>query len=132
MKRTLLCGLLACALLSMPARAVRAVPVQVDGTLLEKRGTLSDGVTYVPLRTLLDTLGGWELSWDAQAKEAVALSSSARLTASPEKGAVTFNGAEYPGHGLRGRRPHLRSSAAGVQYFRGLRRVGPGGWAAPR
>lgn len=96
MKRTLLCGLLAAALLSMPARAVRAVPVQVDGTLLEKRGTLSDGVTYVPLRTLLDTLGGWELSWDAQAKEAVALSSSARLTASPEKGAVTFNGAEYP------------------------------------
>ena len=61
MKRGILCGLLAAALLVLPARAARTVPVQVDGQLLTVRGTLESGVTYIPLRTLLDTLGGWSV-----------------------------------------------------------------------
>ena len=97
MKRALLCGLLTTALLSVPARAARQVPVQVDGQLLSVRGTLEDGVTYVPLRTLLDTLGGWELSWDSQEKKAVAVSGDSQLTADPDENTVTLNGMEYEG-----------------------------------
>lgn len=70
---TLLCGLLAAASLSLPARAARTVPVQVDGDVLPAACYLEQGVTYVPLRTLMDAFGGWEVFWDAQEQEAVVL-----------------------------------------------------------
>lgn len=89
--RRLLCGLLAAAALSLPAGASRTVPVQVDGTPLEGRSYLEQGVTYVPLRFLLDTLGGWQISWDAQAREAVAVSGTARLSADPAEDTITVN-----------------------------------------
>ena len=60
MKKSILCGLLAAALLALPARAARTVPVQVDGERLAGTAHLESGVTYVPLRYLLDRLGGWE------------------------------------------------------------------------
>ena len=97
MKRGILCGLLAAALLVLPARAARTVPVQVDGQLLTVRGTLESGVTYIPLRTLLDTLGGWSVWWDSAEKEAVAVSGDVRLTASPNQNTVTVNGQTYDG-----------------------------------
>ena len=97
MKRGILCGLLAAALLVLPARAARTVPVQVDGQLLTVRGTLESGVTYIPLRTLLDTLGGWSVWWDSAEKEAVAVSNDVRLTADPEENTVTVNGQTYDG-----------------------------------
>ena len=58
MKRTLLCGLLAAVSLSLPAHAARTVPVQVDGQRLAGTAYLEQGVTYVPLRSLLDAFGG--------------------------------------------------------------------------
>ena len=81
MKRELLCGLLAAASLSLPAQAARrTVPVQADGTVLKSGSYVEQGVTYVPLRYLLDALGGWTVSWDSREKEAVAGSGSMRLS----------------------------------------------------
>lgn len=95
--RRLLCGLLAAAALSLPAGAVRTVPVQVDGTLLEGRSYLEQGVTYVPLRFLLDALGGWQVFWDPQAQEAVAVSGTARLSAAPAEDTISVDGQTLSG-----------------------------------
>ena len=97
MKREVLCGLLAAASLSLPAGAARAVPVQVDGGLLQSGSYVEQGVTYVPLRYLLDAMGGWTVSWDSQEQEAVAVSGSARLAADPAADTITISGREYAG-----------------------------------
>ena len=81
MKRELLCGLLAAAFLSFPAQAARAVPVQADGMVLKSGSYVEQGVTYVPLRSLLDAMGGWDLRWDSQSATAVGVSGSRTLTA---------------------------------------------------
>lgn len=94
---TLLCGLLAAASLSLPARAARTVPVQVDGDVLPAACYLEQGVTYVPLRTLMDAFGGWEVFWDAQEQEAVASSQNYHLTANPAENTITINGVDYSG-----------------------------------
>ena len=96
MKRKLLCGLLAAASLSISVQGYRAVPVQVDGTRLSG-GYLENGVTYVPLRRLLTSLGEWDIQWDAGAGEAVAASAGATLTASPKNNTVTVNGRSLSG-----------------------------------
>lgn len=88
MKRKLLCGLLVAASLSLPARAARTVPVQVDNQVLEESAYLEKGVTYVPLRSLLDAMGGWEVSWDSQRQAAVASSGSTHLTADPARDTI--------------------------------------------
>lgn len=90
-------GLLAALAMAVPAQAARTVPVQVDGTALEAVCHLENGVTYVPLRALLNALGGWEVSWDSGQRAAVAVSGSSRLTASPAQGAVTVDGDTRPG-----------------------------------
>ena len=96
--RKLLCGLLAAASLSLPAQAARrTVPVQADGTVLKSGSYVEQGVTYVPLRYLLDALGGWTVSWDSQEQEAVAVSGSLRLAADPAANSITVGGKEYAG-----------------------------------
>ena len=97
MKRELLCGLLAAASLSFPAGAARAVPVQADGTVLKSGSYVEQCVTYVPLRYLLDALGGWTVSWDSREQEAVAVSGSIRLAADPAADSITVGGREYAG-----------------------------------
>jgi N-acetylmuramoyl-L-alanine amidase len=98
MKRSLLCGLLAAMTLSLPAHAAaRTVPVQVDGTQLSCTAYLDQGVTYVPLRSLLDAFGGWTLEWDSQTRTAVADSSAHTLTADPAADTVTVDGLSYTG-----------------------------------
>lgn len=97
MKRGFLCGLLAAATLTLPAQAARTVPVQVDGELLPAVSHLESGVTYVPLRTLLDTMGGWEVSWDSKEAQAVAVSDTHRLTADPAERTITVDGLDYQG-----------------------------------
>lgn len=96
--RRALLGLLAALALAAPARAARTVPVQIDGTHLEAVCHLEDGVTYVPLRALLDTLGGWEVSWDSQQRAAVAVSGASRLTADPAANTLTVDGQSRPGN----------------------------------
>ena len=90
--RRALLGLLAALALAVPAQAARTVPVQIDGTALEAVCHLDSGVTYVPLRALLNALGGWEVFWDSGQRAAVAVSGASRLTASPAAGTVTVDG----------------------------------------
>lgn len=72
MKRKLLCGLLAALTLTcatVKAAPSRVVPVQVDGTVLSQGvNYLQSGVTYVPLRGLLDAFGGWSVCGDSSRK----------------------------------------------------------------
>lgn len=96
MKRKLLCGLLAAVSLSCSAQGYRTVPVQVDGGRIAA-GTLENGTTYVPLRSLLDALGGWDIRWDQDAGQALACSAGASLTASPGSNTVTVNGRSLSG-----------------------------------
>ena len=101
MKRKLLCGLLAALTLTCAtARAApsRVVPVQVDGTVLSQGvNYLQSGVTYVPLRGLLNAFGGWSVWWDSGQKVAAAASGSQSITADPAKDTVTVNGRTYSG-----------------------------------
>lgn len=104
MKRSIFCGLLAAMLMSTPAqaaqieqaeRAERSVIVQVDGHWLDSRGVVRDGVTYVPLGTLLDALGDWTLTWDAGTATAVAVSGDRTLIADPAADTVTLDGTSH-------------------------------------
>lgn len=98
MKRTLLCGILAALCLSGGARAAaRTVPVQVDGVALESAAYLEDGVTYAPLRDLLEAMGGWTVRWDSGTGTAVAESDCAALTADPDRNTLTVNGETHAG-----------------------------------
>ncbi len=93
----LLCGLLAAASLTLTARAAREVPVQVDGQELTVSGQLETGVTYIPMRALLETLGGWDVYWDSYQQTAVAQSGHSRITAKPAANTVTLNGVTLSG-----------------------------------
>ena len=104
MKRSIFCGLLVAILLSMPAqaaqveqteRAERSVVVQVDGHWLESRGVVRDGVTYVSLGALLDTLGDWTLTWDTGTAAAMAVSGDRTLIADPAADTVTLDGVSH-------------------------------------
>ena len=101
MKRKLLCGLLAALTLTcatVRAAPSRVVPVQVDGTVLSQGvNYLQSGVTYVPLRGLLNAFGGWSVWWDSGQKVAAAASGSQSITANPAKDTVTVNGRTYSG-----------------------------------
>ena len=101
MKRKLLCGLLAALTLTcatVKAAPSRVVPVQVDGTVLSQGvNYLESGVTYVPLRGLLDAFGGWSIWWDSGRKVAAASSGNQSVTANPAKDTVTVNGRTYSG-----------------------------------
>ena len=93
----LLCGLLAAAFLSLSAEAARAVPVQVNGARLGGSSYLEQGVTYVPLRYLLDAFGGWSVSWDSAEQEAVAVSGNSRLSADPAENIILIDGETLSG-----------------------------------
>lgn len=95
--RKYICGLLAALAITIPAHAARTVPVQIDGTEMKAVCHLDSGVTYVPLRALLNTLGGWNVSWDSTKRAAVAVSGKTRLTADPAKNTVTVNGVSRSG-----------------------------------
>ena len=94
----LLTALLLCAVLTVPARAARrSVPVQADGSAVAAAAYVDQGVTYVPLRVLLNTLGGWEVWWDGRTGQAAAASKSASLRADPAGNTVTVSGRTLAG-----------------------------------
>lgn len=95
MKRTLLCGLLAAAALCVPAQAARPANLQVDGNRLPA-AYVEGGVTYAPLRDLLEALGDWTVWWDAAAGTARAVSEDASLSADPDAGILIVDGHRYP------------------------------------
>lgn len=94
MKRTFFVGLLAAASLCLPVRAARPAAVQVDGALLETSSYVEEGVTYAPLRDLLEALGDWTVWWDGDRARAV--SEDASLSAEPDGNLLTVNGTPYP------------------------------------
>lgn len=94
MKRNLLCGLLAAASLCLPVQAARPAEAQVDGALLETPSYVEEGVTYAPLRDLLEALGDWTVWWDGDCARAV--SEDASLSAEPDGNLLTVNGTRYP------------------------------------
>ena len=93
----LLCGLLAAVSLALSANAARVVPVQVDGSHLPGTAYLEQGVTYVPLRYLLDAFGGWSVTWDSTEQQAIAVSSSSRVAANPGEDQIVVNGVSISG-----------------------------------
>lgn len=93
----LLCGLLAASSLSLSAIAARVIPVQVDGNHLPGTAYLEQGVTYVPLRYLLEAFGGWTVTWDSEEQEAVAVSGNARVAADPEEDRIVVNDSTLSG-----------------------------------
>ena len=94
----LLTALLLCAALTVPTGAARrSVPVQADGKAVTSAAYVEQGVTYVPLRTLLNALGGWEVWWDSGTGQAAAVSRSASLRADPAANTVTVSGRTLPG-----------------------------------
>lgn len=94
MKRTFFVGLLAAASLCLPVRAARPANLQVDGALLETSSYVEEGVTYAPLRDLLEALGDWTVWWDGDRARAV--SEDASLSAEPDGNVLTVNGKRYP------------------------------------
>lgn len=94
MKRTFFVGLLAAASLCLPVRAARPAGLQVDGALLDAPAYVEEGVTYAPLRDLLEALGDWTVWWDGAAARAV--SEDASLSADPDGNVLTVNGTPYP------------------------------------
>ena len=94
----LLTALLLCAALTVPAGAARrSVPVQADGKAVTSAAYVEQGVTYVPLRALLNALGDWEVWWDSGAGQAAAVSQSASLRADPAANTVTVSGRTLAG-----------------------------------
>lgn len=65
----LLTAALLCAALTLPAKAARRrVPVQADAIPVSAAAYVEQGVTYVPLRALLNALGSWQVWWDGEGR----------------------------------------------------------------
>ena len=94
----LLTALLLWGALTVPAGAARrSVPVQVDGKAVTSAAYVEQGVTYVPLRTLLNALGDWDVWWDSGTGQAAAASQSTSLRADPAANTVTVSGRTLAG-----------------------------------
>ncbi len=70
--KRLLSALCALALTAGHTAYAHSVNVHVDGEPLEITSHVRSGITYTPLVPLLDALGGWETSWDAASRSALA------------------------------------------------------------
>ena len=94
----LLTALLLWGALTVPAGAARrSVPVQVDGKAVTSAAYVEQGVTYVPLRALLNALGDWDVWWDSGTGQAAAASQSTSLRADPAANTVTVSGRTLAG-----------------------------------
>ena len=96
--KCLLTAALLCGALTVSAGAARRnVPVQADGRAITSTSYVERGVTYVPLRALMNALGNWNVWWDSGAGQAAAVSGDAVLRADPAKNTVTVNGRTLTG-----------------------------------
>lgn len=90
--KRLLTAAVLCAALTVPTRAARrSVPVQIDGKSTAASAYVEQGVTYVPLRGLLNTMGNWDVWWDGATGRAAAASGDTRLWADPAADTVTVD-----------------------------------------
>lgn len=95
MKKRLLSMLTAACLMTSAApvadATVRKVPVAVDGVTVIAEAHLENGVTSVPLRTLLDAIGGWDIYWDRATRSAVASDGDTTIIATPGEYEITID-----------------------------------------
>ena len=90
--KRLLTAAVLCAALTVPTRAARrSVPVQIDGNPIAVSAYVEQGVTYVPLRALLNTMGAWDVWWDEATGRAAAASDDTHLWADPAADTVTVD-----------------------------------------
>ena len=90
--KRLLTAAVLCAALTVPTRAARrSVPVQIDGNPIAVSAYVERGVTYVPLRALLNTIGAWDVWWDEATGRAAAASGDTCLWADPAADTVTID-----------------------------------------
>lgn len=90
--KRLLTAAVLCAALTVPAKAARrSVPVQIDGNPIAVSTYVERGVTYVPLRALLNTMGAWDVWWDEATGRAAAASDDTHLWADPAADTVTVD-----------------------------------------
>ncbi len=116
---------------------MRTVPVQVDGFALDGECYLEDGVTYVPLRALLNAFGDWELRWDRSIQSAVGASPDHVLRISPASGRIETDGRVFYGKAwiqdgttyvpLRAVTEALGGRAVWDLYLQGAAVTSPGG-----
>ena len=99
--KRLLTAAVLCAALTVPAKAARrSVPVQIDGKPIAVSAYVERGVTYVPLRALLNTMGAWDVWWDEATGRAAAASGDTCLWADPVANTVTIDGKNVPNSDL--------------------------------
>ena len=90
--KRLLTAAVLCAALTVPTRAARrSVPVQIAGNPIAVSAYVERGVTYVPLRALLNTMGAWDVWWDEATGRAAAASDDIHLWADPAADTVTVD-----------------------------------------
>lgn len=77
------------------AAAASPIAVEFDGQPFSS-GLISGNTTYIPLRTLLNTLDDWSLQWDAANHSALARTSQGRtLRAGSGQGGFELDGISY-------------------------------------
>ena len=65
--------------------------MQIDGNPIAVSAYVERGVTYVPLRALLNTMGAWDVWWDEATGRAAAASDDTHLWADPAADTVTVD-----------------------------------------
>ena len=97
MKQKLITLILAFLLLIPPARVQAASPVSVtvDGRALPAGGQLQESTTFVPLRALLEHLGGWLIHWNQESATVTAISEGLTIRAAAGERRIFVNGTEY-------------------------------------
>ena len=65
--------------------------MQIDGNPIAVSAYVERGVTYVPLRALLNTMGAWDVWWDEATGRAAAASDDIHLWADPAADTVTVD-----------------------------------------
>ena len=72
MKRYRLLLLFVFLVIFLIAGRAEALDVAVDGETVSRQAELVEGSAYIPLRELLDVLGGWDITWDQDSRTATA------------------------------------------------------------
>ncbi len=103
MKRLLTLLLLltaAAGLLPLRSEAsARTVSAAVNGRTVTEQALLTDGVTYVPVRSFLDALGSFEIHWESSTRSAVAVGGGHYLAAVTGSRDLYLNGSRLTSPG---------------------------------
>ena len=94
MKRYRLLLLFVFLVIFLIAGRAEALDVAVDGETVSRQAELVEGSAYIPLRELLDVLGGWDITWDQASRTATAEGDLFTLTLPRESSIVQVDG--YP------------------------------------